>query len=148
MAILGQRPSNLPPSTGLVNGGIVGAYGYGGMVGNGLYNVDSVRARYAGGGDIALAGGEFVMPATRVNSSTLPYLEQIRTGRAANDNGSVVAAIAENTRAIQRLSQMTASMLSRISDLEAQGNNEVRGLRSDIRASSAEKTERAKLKAA
>lgn len=46
-------------------GGVVGAYAPGGIVGNGLFNVDSVRARYAGGGDIALAGGEGIINAMR-----------------------------------------------------------------------------------
>ncbi|WP_312222564.1 TIGR02594 family protein [Rhizobium rhizoryzae] len=62
-------------------GGIVGAFAGGGMVGNGTYNVDSVLARYAGGGNIALAGGEYVTRATSVNSRTAPVLDHInRTG--------------------------------------------------------------------
>ncbi|WP_431856600.1 tape measure protein [Azospirillum sp.] len=63
-------------------GGIVGGYEAGGIVGNGLWNVDSVRARYAGGGEILLAGGEHVTRATAVNDRTLPVLDAInRTGR-------------------------------------------------------------------
>lgn len=71
-------------------GGIVGAYATGGRVGNGIYNVDSVRARYAGGGDIMLAGGEHVTRATSVNQQTAPILDHInRTGRLpGNDNGN------------------------------------------------------------
>ena len=62
-------------------GGIVGAYATGGMVGNGLYGVDSVRARYAGGGDIMLAGGEAVTRAAAVTPKTWPTLDWInRTG--------------------------------------------------------------------
>jgi hypothetical protein len=41
----------------------------GGIVGNGLYNKDSVVARYAGGGSIALAGGKAVTRASSVNAS-------------------------------------------------------------------------------
>lgn len=81
------------PKAGMQFGGIVGGYADGGIVGNGLYNRDSVIARYAGGGDIALAGGEFVTRATSVNSHTSPTLDYInRTGAApGNDNSAVVA---------------------------------------------------------
>jgi len=50
-------------SPGYRNGGIVGAYANGGIVGNGIWNQDSVLARYAGGGNIALAGGEGIITA-------------------------------------------------------------------------------------
>ncbi|MFZ2871405.1 hypothetical protein, partial [Zavarzinia sp.] len=53
----------------------------GGMVGNGVWNKDSVLARYAGGGTIALAGGEWVTRASQVTPATRPLLEAI------NDNG-------------------------------------------------------------
>lgn len=74
-------------------GGIVGSYAGGGIVGNGMWNVDSVLARYANGGNIALAGGEHVTRATSVNSATMPVLSHInRTGSApGNDNREVVA---------------------------------------------------------
>lgn len=80
-------------------GGMIPGYADGGSVGNGTYNVDSVRARYAGGGDIMLAGGEFVTRATSVNAMTMPILDAInRTGRGpaatsvvANDNGRYFA---------------------------------------------------------
>ncbi len=49
-----------PP--GMATGGVVPGYAGGGVVGNGLFNVDSVMARYAGGGSVALAGGEHVTP--------------------------------------------------------------------------------------
>lgn len=42
-------------------GGIIGAYAPGGVVGNGLFGKDSVLARYAGGGHIALAGQEGIL---------------------------------------------------------------------------------------
>ncbi|MFD2248960.1 tape measure domain-containing protein [Pseudochelatococcus lubricantis] len=72
-------------------GGIVGSYATGGMVGNGMWDVDSVLARYAGGGNIALAGGEFVTRAPSVNRDTLPTLAAINaTGRlpSANDDSA------------------------------------------------------------
>lgn len=77
-------------------GGIVGAYNQGGMVGNGLFNIDSVIARYAGGGNIALAGGEHVTRATSVTAQTRPFLDHVnQTGRLpSNDNGSA-ALVAE-----------------------------------------------------
>ncbi|PWR17487.1 hypothetical protein, partial [Zavarzinia aquatilis] len=53
----------------------------GGLVGNGIWNKDSVLARYAGGGTIALAGGEWVTRASQVTPATRPLLEAI------NDNG-------------------------------------------------------------
>jgi hypothetical protein len=71
------------PTPGLAMGGMVPGYAGGGVVGNGIYGRDSVRASYAGGGDIALAGGEFVNRAGSVNASTLPALQYI------NDNGSL-----------------------------------------------------------
>ncbi|MDF2797512.1 MAG: phage tail tape measure protein [Devosia sp.] len=76
-------------------GGVVGAFANGGMVGNGIWDRDSVLARYAGGGAIALAGGEFVNRAPSVNQNTLPVLHHInRTGRApGNDNREMVAAL-------------------------------------------------------
>lgn len=67
---------------GLIPAGLVD----GGIVGNGVWNRDSVLAQYAGGGSIALAGGEYVMPAPAVNANTLPMLESMRRGGAVNDN--------------------------------------------------------------
>ncbi|WP_232302621.1 tape measure protein [Elstera litoralis] len=69
-------------ANGMATGGIIPGYAKGGAVGNGVWGVDSVRARYAGGGDIALAGGEFVITAPSVNQNTLPFLQSINsTGR-------------------------------------------------------------------
>jgi hypothetical protein len=77
-----------------INPTIKSMYGLalGGTVGNGIYNQDSVIARFAGGGGIALAGGEEVIRATSVNSSTLPALKYInRTGSMpGNDNASMM----------------------------------------------------------
>ena len=84
---------DLMPKSAMRFGGVVGAYADGGIVGNGIYDRDSVIARYAGGGNIALAGGEFVTRATSVNARTASTLDYInRTGAApGNDNSAVVA---------------------------------------------------------
>ena len=46
---------------GFQNGGMIPGYASGGIVGNGIAGVDSVVARYAGGGTIALAGQEGIL---------------------------------------------------------------------------------------
>lgn len=89
-------------------GGIVGAYANGGMVSNGLYNVDSVLARYAGGGNIALAGGEMVVRAPSVNSRTAPALDYINRTGSMPANDSSLAAEVRNLR--QELASLKASM--------------------------------------
>lgn len=75
-----------------VLGQSVPGFANGGMVGNGMWNVDSVRAAYADGGSVMLAGGEFVTRAPSVNPATYATLDHInRTGRAPgndNDNGN------------------------------------------------------------
>jgi hypothetical protein len=75
----------------------VGGMAEGGIVGNGLYNKDSVVARYSGGGSIALAGGEAVTRASSVNASTIGMLNHInRTGSAPkSDNSDVVRTLAQ-----------------------------------------------------
>lgn len=86
------------------------ARGYedGGIVGNGTWGKDSVRARFAGGGDIMLAGGEHVTRASAVNSNTMATLAYInRTGRNPGDGGDTVAelrALREDVRALIRVS--------------------------------------------
>jgi hypothetical protein len=72
---------------GFQQGGLIPGYADGGIVGNGLYGVDSVLARYAGGGSIGLAGGEYVMPADRT-SMFKPQLDAMRSGAWANDNAA------------------------------------------------------------
>ncbi|WP_206612162.1 phage tail tip lysozyme [Aureimonas ureilytica] len=72
---------------GFVNGGLVG-YQDGGLVANGIWNVDSVLARHANGGMVGLAGGEMVIKAPHVTSQTYPILDTInRTGRAPASSG-------------------------------------------------------------
>ncbi|MGV6875953.1 tape measure protein [Pseudochelatococcus sp. B33] len=85
-----RRMQDIQAAGGMRLGGIVGSYATGGMVGNGRWDVDSVLARYAGGGNIALAGGEFVTRAPAVNRDTLPTLAAINaTGRLpANDDSA------------------------------------------------------------
>lgn len=84
---------SLMPKSGMQFGGIVGAYADGGIVGNGIYDRDSVLARYAGGGNIALAGGEQIIRATSVTATTRPFLDHInRTGTVPSNDNSAVAA--------------------------------------------------------
>jgi hypothetical protein len=54
-----------------------------------VWNRDSVLAAYAGGGNIALAGGEFVMNAMQA-ARWAPELTAMNAGtfRPSNDNGS------------------------------------------------------------
>lgn len=81
-------------------GGIVGMRN-GGMVSNGIFDVDSVRASYAGGGSIALAGGEYVMPARRT-AQYLPILEAMRSNNyGASTGSSVMGIFREMLREIQ-----------------------------------------------
>ena len=74
---------------GFASGGVIPGLASGGMVGNGVWNQDSVRARYAGGGDIALAGGEGVINAAATSMIGPSVIDLInRTGRLPdNDNG-------------------------------------------------------------
>lgn len=86
----------------------------GGVVGNGTYGRDSVMARYAGGGNIMLAGGEGVLTAGATAAiggrAAIDYIN--RTGMMpANDNGGVVAAI-------ENMNRNLSAMLARIASLE------------------------------
>ncbi len=107
-------------------GGLIGAYADGGIVGNGTWNRDSVLARYAGGGNIALAGGEFVVTAPAVNSNTLPILDAINSGKrlpsvplpqvyraapasAGVDSAAIVAAIGQLGEKIDALVEIVAA---------------------------------------
>lgn len=78
---------------GAAMGGIIGRLASGGLVGNGVWNRDSVRARYAGGGDIMLAGGEGVINAAATRMIGPSIIDLInRTGRLPdNDNGRYFA---------------------------------------------------------
>lgn len=65
------------------------AFAAGGLVGNGMWGQDSVLARYAGGGHIMLAGGEYVMPAD-VTANYRPMLDAMRAGDFAPANDRVM----------------------------------------------------------
>lgn len=132
-------------ATGMRLGGIVGSYVGGGLVGNGIWNVDSVLARYARGGSIALAGGEHVTRAPSVNPRTLPTLEHInRTGAPpANDNGDLA-------RSVQSLVREVAYLRAENARLQTEGHNRtaaveraVDGMRTDIRQREGERRIRA-----
>jgi hypothetical protein len=84
----------LTGTPGMAMGGTVPGYAAGGVVGNGTFGVDSVIARYAGGGSIGLAGGEFVMPAAQTQMH-LPMLEAMRSGSASNDNSGQFASLGQ-----------------------------------------------------
>lgn len=86
---------------GLEAGGIVGRYAAGGVVGNGRWNEDSVLASYAGGGSIALAGGEFVMPAPRTQQYE-DALWSMRAGTFGANGSSSSDAVA---RMVERLAR-------------------------------------------
>jgi membrane protein implicated in regulation of membrane protease activity len=92
-------------TTGAKYGGYIPHMADGGIVGNGIWNRDSVLASYAGGGNIMLAGGEYVTRATSVTPSTIGLLEHVnRTGSApsANDNDK------QTSGAIDNLTQVVA----------------------------------------
>lgn len=83
---------------GFAHGGIVGAYAPGGIVGNGVWNRDSVRARFAGGGDILLAGGEGVLNAQAMRTIGPTAFDVMNsTGRipGGGDNGRHFARLGE-----------------------------------------------------
>lgn len=112
------------PTPGLVLGGMVPGYVNGGMIGNGTFGVDSVIARYAGGGSIALAGGEYVMPAAQTQAH-LPMLEAMRSGGggASNDNGGFAM-----------LGQQFANVMAAACSAEINAiNTQTDALRSEIR---------------
>lgn len=89
-----QVVNALTSLSGARNGGLLGL-AFGGMVPGGTYNQDSVLARFAGGGSVMLAGGEYVTRAPSVNASTLPMLNQINRTGSANDNHRDFAGLAQ-----------------------------------------------------
>jgi hypothetical protein len=118
------------PPPGMAMGGIVGSFAGGGIVGNGTFGVDSVLARFAGGGNIALAGGEHVTRASSVNASTLPTLDAInQTGslpRGSNDNTASMALLGQtlvraiggaSSAEINAMRQENASLRALVSQL-------------------------------
>lgn len=87
------KKGNIPhdPFAGFAQGGIIPGYAGGGMIGNGIFNQDSVLARYASGGSIMLAGGEGVINANAARSIGPSAIELMNnTGRlpgSGSDNG-------------------------------------------------------------
>ena len=85
------------------HGGIIPIPGYepGGVVGNGIWNRDSVFARFAGGGPIMLAGGEGVLTANATRSigggNVNDFINRNQAlpmfGAVANDNSGLVTEI-------------------------------------------------------
>nr|WP_281414951.1 phage tail length tape measure family protein [Azospirillum picis] len=67
-------------------GGIVGGYEGGGLVGNGVWGRDSVLARYARGGMIALAGGEGVLTAPATAAIGADVVDYINRNHALPSN--------------------------------------------------------------
>ncbi|WP_152045507.1 phage tail length tape measure family protein [Aureimonas psammosilenae] len=107
-------------------GGLIPGFANGGIIGNGLWNKDSVLARYQNGGSVALAGGEMVISAPKVTPRTYPVLDAInRTGMVpANENsGSVTRAeFAELSQKIDRLTAVVAAGAQMTTDEIRRGN--------------------------
>ena len=113
----------------------------GGRIGNGAWNVDSVLARYAGGGNIALAGGEFIVPAAQT-TRYLPQLEAMRAGAYGHANDDGYAAVCaelrlqrdQNERLMQRLLALTEAAAEANVDGHAGTAVAVRSSRDEARA--------------
>ena len=124
------------------SGGLFGWFQHGGIVGNGIYGRDSVSARYAGGGNIMLAGGEGVLTSAATTAiggrSAVDHIN--RTGMMpSNDNGGVIVAIHSMHRTV-------ASLLARIAALEGKNANLTAALieqQGDWREEDARKAKRA-----
>ncbi|KQT51975.1 hypothetical protein ASG43_20560 [Aureimonas sp. Leaf454] len=105
---------------GWQRGGLIPGFAKGGMIGNGQWNRDSVVARYAGGGEIALAGGEMVVSAPRVTPQTYPVLDHInRTGRVPANEGMRLDRVEQLLRT---LIATTGGGLERVAATGEQGN--------------------------
>jgi len=103
----------------------------GGWVGNGIWNRDSVLAAYAGGGQIALAGGEFVVNAPMA-ARYADELQAINAGRVvrgpggddAYSGGPVVTAIERLNDQVARVARNIAAVgAATIDVLEAVAGN-------------------------
>jgi hypothetical protein len=111
----GLAPGTVPATnslTGMAEGGIVG---------NGVFNKDSVVARYAGGGSIALAGGEAVTRASSVNAQTIGALNYInKNGKTpSNGNDDVVRVLTQGFNGLAgKFDEQTAALAGRVKSLE------------------------------
>lgn len=104
-----------------------GLYAKGGWIGNGVWNRDSVRAGYAGGGDVMLAGGEFVMsaPAAARYADLLPAMNAGH-GVRHQDNVAPIVRELQNQGITGRMTiavemrQSTAAMIEELRALRAE----------------------------
>jgi hypothetical protein len=104
------------PATSSLNG-----MAEGGIVGNGVFNRDSVVARYAGGGSIALAGGEAVTRASSVNAQTIGALNYInKNGKTpSNGNDDVVRVLTQGFNGLGvKFDEQTSALAGRVKSLE------------------------------
>lgn len=124
-------------------GGVVGSYESGGVVANGIWNTDSVIARYGNGGAIMVAGGEHITRATSVTPETLPVLEQINhTGRLpvihapppGNDLAPLARRLDRMAAQTDRLVELTAAAVTET----AQARRQLELARADTAAARAE----------
>lgn len=100
--IASQYDHLLRPVTGFAMGGIVSGPGNG--------TSDSISAM--------LSNGEYVMPSSRVNGSTLPMLRDMHAGRStSNDNSDVVQELADLKRIVQTLLMATGEGLARVAEV-------------------------------
>ncbi|WP_294640130.1 AAA family ATPase [uncultured Aureimonas sp.] len=135
---------------GLRLGGVVGAYQEGGIVGNGIFDQDSVLARYAGGGTIALAGGEGVITARAMTpevKATVAYVNRHHAlpeiGRQpamafapANDAAlarELRAAQAETAALMRQLIALTGTKADQTLAAIERGNRAAEGSAADVR---------------
>jgi hypothetical protein len=108
-------------------------YADGGVVSNGLFNVDSVLAKLAGGGSVALAGGEFVTRAPSVNPDTLGTLAAInQTGKAPSNDNSSAQEIRELRAEVRRLTSVVAEGAVATRSAVEQGNRIAAEMASDL----------------
>jgi hypothetical protein len=126
----------------------------GGVVGNGIWNRDSVVARYAGGGNIALAGGEGVLNARATAAiggrRSIDFIN--RSGvLPGNDNSALVAELramrAELAESRAERRQLIAALVRMLADGNAAAADVLRelgGLRLDTRQAADEKRVRSK----
>jgi hypothetical protein len=125
---------SLGSGSGFAGGGVIPGMAGGGIVGNGLFGIDSVLARYAGGGAIGLAGGEHVTRAPSVTPQTLPVLQHInKTGSVpSNDNGAHFAALGD--KLVRALTGCSLGEIGAMREDAAALRNEVRALRTAVEA--------------
>jgi hypothetical protein len=123
---IGLAPGTVPATDSL------SGMAEGGIVGNGVFNKDSVVARYAGGGSIALAGGEAVTRASSVNAQTIGALNYInKNGKTpSNNNDDVVRVLTQGfngqTTVLGDKLDTLASRVKSLEDTTRQTNNKRR----------------------